>query len=437
MHNVVAVLFFCVSACAPLMAQGTPKAGQPIILEWADSLQGIGSPTEGIREFIGNVRFSHGNVTVSCQRAIQSPSTNTVDLFGNVVVKQENLTLTTSQASYNGNSRMATAQGGLRIVDGRRTITSVNGTYSTATHQATFDSSVASSDDTVLAWSNHAHYNRDSRETRAWGNVVAWDTVSLARLQCDSMVYYPDSSLFNLFGDAAIWDWDHSLRDTIYMVADTVIRRGGQHENLIVKGSAAVLGRNVAGRADTILYNGKTDTIVLYHDPVLWTDSTELLADTITLFAPARKLKRVVGNGNAILVSRQDTTSPNRYDQIAGETVEIAVRLDTIRQITATNAARSITYRMEDGRGEGLASFASDTIKAVFDQGALVDVFWLGGIEGEHQPEHLVFGKEANYLLPNFEWRTDKPLPQPLPSAGSSRPYRTPVRIKAGLPTDN
>lgn len=433
-------VIFCAAALISLSAyvrlQDAPRAGQPIVLEWADSLVGTGGPGVGLREFIGHVRFNQGNVTVTCNRALQNPVANTVDLFGNVVVKQDSLTLTAQQARYDGNSRLASAQGGLTIIDGNRTITAVNGTYSTAIRMADFDSAVTFTDDTILVWSNRARYNRITGGTNAWGNVVAWDTIGMSRIRCDSLVHLPARSFFRLMGDAAVWDWDANRADTLLMIADTIVRTGNQTDSTLAFGDASVIGGNVAGRADTIQYNSGSDTIFLFNDPVVWADSTEFLADSINLHIPQRKLERITGNRNAILISRQDTTHPNRYDQIAGVTMIIQVVRDSIRQITAIHNARSITYRMEDGHGEGLANFTSDTIKALFDEGALVDVFWLGGIEGEHQPEHLVAGREANYLLPNFEWRNDRPIMQPLPQPRGSKPLRIPKRPKA-VPGEN
>ena len=174
---------------------------------------------------------------------------------------------------------------------------------------------------------------------------------------------------------------------------------------------------NVAARCDSLVANraaGRTD---LFGHPVVWSDSMQLHADTIVASGEADQLRSVVGRGSAILVSQSDSLRTDRYDQIAGSRVSLAIEQDTIRNLEAIGDAQSITFRTEDEQGEGLAKVASDTIRVLFDNGQLTDVVWLGGVEGEHHPEPVIAGKAETYRLPQFRWRTDRPRARPLPPA--------------------
>lgn len=407
---------------------GQPTA--PIVLEWADSLVGTGGTAVGIREFIGNVRLRQGNVTVTCNRAVHNPSRNMADLFGDVIVRQDSMVLTAPYVHYEGNTHLATANGGITVTDTSRRVTADQVTYEMETRTARFTGKVHAVDDTSQLWSQHAVYYRTSGITTAWGTVVVWDSIGTSKARADSVWHDPVHGFLRLMGTAAVWDWDSAHADTMYILADTMEKHELGRRVIWAKGASEVVSGSVAARADSIALLDSEGRIELHADPVVWYDSTEILADTIIVFIPNRKLSEITGSGNGIIVSRADTVHPDRYDQISGRVVAIHIDADTIRQITAVEDARSITYKSEDERGEGLAKFTSDTIHAVFTGGELTDVYWLGGIEGEHQPEHLVTGKEANYLLPNFEWRSDRPRFNAPAQPWGPEPERTPVRVR-------
>ena len=386
------------------------QKGQPIILEHADSLVGTGGTQSGVRECIGNVYFRQGNVTVACDRAIQNLVTNRADLFGNVVVTQQKLVLTTPRASYDGATKIARAYDGMRIVDGSRILTARHGTYNTSTQFAEFADSVIAIDDTLILWSQRATYDKTSKVSTAAGNVVAVDSGRGAILRGDTVYHDPRIDYLRLMGDAAIWQRDTlDSADTTFILADTIESHHHPREEFIAVGNVEFVRGSVAAIADSLYHDVEAGTYELHRDPALWADSTQLHGDTILLKAPSRKLERITGLGQAILVSNNDTVYTNRYDQVAGDTVYIRVQNDSIRDIRAYGAAQSITWKAEEGEGEGLAKFASDTIIAVFEGGQPVDIYWLTGVVGEHHPEPVVAGREDTYKLSVFEWLLSRP----------------------------
>lgn len=427
------IIFFALLIVAVMHPQSATSGETPIILEWADSLVGTGAPGQGWREFVGNVRFRQGNVTVRCDRAIHYPEQNSVDLFGKVVVEQAGFRLRSLRGHYNGNTRIATAEGSVEVSDSSNTVRSRYGKYWVESRIAEFTDSVFATDDTVRIWSNSARYYRSSRRTESWGSVVVYDTVHRRAMSADSLIHDPKAGLFRLVGDAGVWLWEEGGLDTTIVVAD-LIERTNEPELLTATGSSSIVSGSVKARSEFMKQDSERGTIQLSGDPVVWVDSTQLLADTITVFAPDRILEEVVGVEKAILISRTDTVRPERFDQVSGNIVTIRVRSDTIREIVAVGDARSVTFRTEDERGEGVGVFRSDTIWALFSEGKPEDVYWIGGVQGEHHPEHLTALNIATFKLPGFEWREDRPIYQSLPVVWGERLQRTQPRKRQSGP---
>lgn len=393
----------------PTLPQDGPQL--PITLQHADSIVGTGPMENGIREFLGNVRFTQGNVTVTCDRAVHNVGSNRADLYGRVVVKQGSVTISAPYISYDGNTYRADATRGIKVVEGASTITSKIGHYSTQTHVTTFIDSVAAADDSVRIWADTLVYDRDADTSVAHGRVVVSDSGGNAWLAGDHAYRNPGSQRLRIYGNASAWQWDPNADpDTMYVAADTLLmsKENGRNRYEAISGVRLVRG-GVAARSDTMVYVTEPGRIDLIGHPILWSDSMLIVADTIVADVPDRTLRSITGLTKAILVSRTDTLYPDRFDQIGGDVVLLSIDDDTVRQLSAIGNAQSITFRTEETRPEGLAKAAADTIRAQFEHGQLSDVYWLGGIEGEHHPEPVVAGRAESYRLPGFVWREDRP----------------------------
>lgn len=411
-----------------------PGPQPPIVLEWADSLKGAGQTEVGIREFIGNVKFRQGNVTVMCDRAVHDVASNRARLYGHVVVKQGTMTMQAPYASYDGNSYLAKADSGVKVFDEGKKVTAKRGTYSTRLHVAHFADSVIAVDDTLTVWSDRSTYNKDTRVSSASGRVVVRDTVENAWMRSDSLLNDPGSNIIKILGDAAVWRY---REDTLFIIADSIIVYKAPSEAYVAKGNVELVNGSIAARADSIDFSDTSGRIHLVDNPAVWSDSMLLVADTITVMAPNRKLKSITGSHRGLMVSRSDTARPDRYDQISGDTVILNVSEDTVRTLIAFGDAKSIIWRIENNEPQGMAQFASDSIKAYFLEGKPEDVYWLGGIQGQHHPEKIAAARVTEYLLPGFMWRTDRPIQRLTPQPFSQAPKRTQPqrRLSATEPT--
>jgi lipopolysaccharide export system protein LptA len=393
-------------AAFPVLGQEETGPQQPIILTNADSLLGSQVSDGPVREFMGRVRFVQGNVVVTCQRAVHHLDVNRVELFGNVIVTQGAMVMKAPIMTYDGSTNLATALGGVRVVDSATTITSRSGTYSTKTHMAVFRDSVRVADDSMSIRTDTLVYERDTKISRALHSVVVWNKAGTACLVGDTAFYDKAANFMRVHGRASSWQLES---DSLLVSADTLEQQRGDTTLFTARRNVELAGKHLAGRAALMVYNEGTGSIQLFDQPVVWNDSTMLVADSIRVLAPERKVSRIDGIRNAMLVSRTDTTYPDRFDQISGDNITLTIEADTLRRLTSVGNARSITYRYEDERPEGLTRFTSDTIKAEFEDGKPHDVYWLGGVHGEQHPERIVAGHVNDHRLPGFVWREDRP----------------------------
>lgn len=410
--------FLLMLVIAPFVMTAQDETGPqlPIVLEFADSLVGRGTTETEERAFLGNVRFRQGNVTVRADRAVQHIAANRVDLIGRVRVTQGSLVIEAPSVTYDGTTNIAVARNGATVRDGARTVRSKTARYSAKTHIVRFAGEVHMQDDSLRMVADSLDYERDTDRRLAWGNVAMADRDGASWLQGDSVLHDAGRRTTTIAGNARIWQ--HDGADSLFVQANRVVTERSAGDAFVAVGNVSVVRSTLSARADSIHYDEVSGQMYLHRNPVVWSDSTMLKADTINLVAPDRIVRSIVGAGNAFMTSRTDTVRPDRFDQLRGDTIVFTIDQDTVRMVEAVGNTQSLYFGTDDGEPQGLAQFASDTTKILFVQGSPDDVIWLGGIRGEHHPESVVAGKPTTYRLPGFLWRDDRParaLPPNIP----------------------
>lgn len=419
--------------CAQLVAQETPGPQLPIVLIHADSVVGVGSPERGIREFLGNVKFVQGNVTVTCDKAVQHLGTNQAELFGKVVVTQDQMQMKAPYASYDGNSYLATMKKNVEVRQGARVVRANNMVYSTFTHIAVFTDSVRVVDDSLLMWCDTLVYNKDSRDLYGISRVLVQDTVNRIWMSGDSLTNQPSIKKLTMIGKSKLWQRDSGvLGEQLYVSADTLISRRDEQEQLEALGNAELVRGNISARSQNIFYFTSKGVLKLRDtankQPVVWSDSVQLTADSIDVYSQDNHPRKIDGLGKAFLASRTDTIRSDRYDQVSGDTIRIYIERDTIQRLTSNGNAESITWQVADERGDGLARFTADSIVTEFIGGQPEDVVWLGGVHGERHPENIATGREQDYRLKGLNWQTNRPQATITPA-----PFTIPKRVRKAL----
>ncbi|GAB1429478.1 hypothetical protein MASR2M18_03100 [Ignavibacteria bacterium] len=424
---ICSALFILSSSICALRAQTT--GNETIYLKYADSLIGRTESAGMIRELNGRVNLTQGDVILYCDRAIQYLDLNKVELIGSVRIIQGTVTLTAPRADYDGNQRLAWGHKGVKIVDRQITLDADSGYYSTSTAIANFNGTVKILDDSVKILADSVEYSRRSQNSSAFGRVAVSGRYSNVVLTGDSAWNFPATRYSRIAGNSILRQIDSTFTaDSSNFTSDTVTTIKSSHydtltisakvmeafrndgELYVAYGTAEIVRASLAARTDTIIYQKRDDILRLRGaSPALWYDSTQLRADSISVFIPQKKLRRIEASGNAFSAVRDDTANTERTQQLSGAFIRIDVENDTLRQIFVRGDAKSLYFMQTDGEPDGAARNSADSIRIETLDGKPEIIRWLGGVNGEFFPEIFILKKTSDYYLPNFLWLTDRP----------------------------
>ncbi len=451
----IIILFLAVSTVATLaLSQNTKIAsGEKIELLNADSLIGTGQESQNItRSYEGNVAFRQGDISVKCNKAFHDISANTVDLNGNVRITQRDMLLASPKIFYNGNTYIAQSFKQITIKDKNMQLTADKGYYNTNTTIANFYGNIAITDDTVKITADSVEYNRRTQFSKAFGNAKVEDDSSV--IYGEYLEYQRLTRNSKATGNVLI----QSKQNNTYLVADSVENNDEQDytiangkpilykidtlksdkpetqfdtlsiasnrmesirldndERYIFSGNVEFYKNELQAKADTIIYYRERELIYMFGKPAVWNDSTQLLADTISIYLKENKLDKVIAQGAAFATICDDTTNAEKINQLLGSRISIHFVNDTIDVINAFGDAKSLFFmQSEDGKDNGATQTFADSIKISFVAGEADSFIALGGIVGEAIPDAILLKDIKKYYLPDFRRRYDRAIKRTL-----------------------
>jgi lipopolysaccharide export system protein LptA len=415
-----------------------------------DSLVGKIINGESVREVIGNVVLTQGNIKITCDYATQFLASNNAILERNVVVTQDTLTIYTDKGYYNGNERIASSQAGVKLIDGKVILTAAKGDYYFNENKAFFSGNVKLYDTVTTLTSNVLTYFRNDERAIAVGNVSINDSVNT--ILADSLVYYRQAKITFAEKNVRVIDtknnsviYGNHLEDysqkkysvmTDFPLLIQVDTAGGVKDSLIISSrimesyndsskkfiaidSVRIVRGEFASKSNYSIFFRNEDKIVTMKRnpedkfPVLWYELTQLTGDSIQIFLTKNKLDSIQVFKDGFILS-QNKTYTNRYDQISGDRITIFFDSVGINHTDVNGSVLSIYYTYENENPNGLTKSSAQRAKIIFKDKKVDVVKLYGSPVSDYYPENLVEGNELTYTLPAFIIVKDRPAKEDL-----------------------
>ena len=403
-----------VTAFAMLLAGVADSQGsRVIVLEHADSIEGKQVDGEDAREFIGSVRFTQENVHIACDRALQMLKSGRVDLTGNVVVVDDSgVTMNSPRGIYYRDERRAVALDSVHLFDGKVNLTAKFGEYFVDPKRAFFRKQVVVQDTSSTVTADSLTYFRVEKRSIAQGAVTVYNRADNITMRGHRLDHWSEKQFSRMSDKPVLTQVDSGGQGTF----DTLVVRSRVMEAyrdtqklLLAVDSVQILRTNLAAVCKVAKFYTANDSIVLRGSPVVWYQDTQVTGDSINVYLKARKLDHVLVMGNAFAISRSDSSFPDRYDQITGESMKMQFADKGLSRIDVETRAISIYHLYEDSLANGLNKTSGDRIIIFFDDGKVQSLRVIGGVEGQYFPENMVHGKEREYQIAGFALHANRP----------------------------
>lgn len=418
---------------------------EPIIVV-GKTLQGMVIDGESVRKVTGDVVLTQGDVTITCDTAVQFLSRNDAELIGNVIATQNNLRILTDKGYYYGNAKKVSSDEGVTLYDGKVVLSAIKGDYYFDEDFAYFRDDVELFDSTNTLLCDSMTYYTNIEKAVAVGKVVLYDSTN--KITCDSLIhfrvekityaiknveltnsensviiygdymedYYFEKRSF-ITGEPLLVQIDSSGADTLIIASDRMEAFKDSLRMFVAIDSVRIVRGEFSSRNDSTLYvhsKGDLYTIIKNNKvPRIWHGLSQLYGDTINAKIEEGNIKIIEARHNSFVLSRPENY-PSRFDQISGERLIMYFDSSEIKVVEVEDNVLGIYFLYEQELPNGAIKASSNYAKIFFEERKVSDVMLYKTPESEYYPENLVEGAEYSFTLPLFAVRIDYPSKEEL-----------------------
>lgn len=451
MSRISFLLIYVIAFCIPLYSQSEDDK----IIVIGDSLVGMVVEGESIREVIGNVKLSQGNVVVNCNKAIQYLARNEAELIGNVIAKQDSLTLKTEKGFYFGNLRKTKSTSGIILDDTEVILSADSGEYFFDEARAFFQTNVKLIDSTTTLMADELTYFKNLDKSIATGNVSINDRDNV--IKADTLTHFRKTKFSLADGNVSIKNLRDNLtihgshleddgqlkytlinKNPLLMQVDTTFNTEEDSvdkisiDTMLIKSEMMESfrsGTNVFKATDSVKilrggFASVNDLTTYYRDeekiitdkiredatrPVLWYENSQLMGDSITIYLENGQIKNLLVNNSSFMLS-QNKIFDKRFDQSSSDSVHLYFSNNRLERAEFSGKVQSIYYLYDDDVPNGIVKSTAHNAVIVFLENEIDQVRLFGSPTSEYHPEVKVEGLERTFTLPKFVLKENRPL---------------------------
>lgn len=360
-----------------------------------------------------NAQYTDDKKTATADEIQYAVNTGDVAMSGNVNVIDQDKVIHGNTLRYNEKTGETWIKGEpATFADSTRRGQGAEIFYNSKTDQMTIMGGGQIAEGSTILSYEHFNYDEATGAGKAEGNVELRDTVSNYGVkaevldksgQNETYLFYsaPGSTRRTLFYSIVDGDTLFIGADTLAMLnlVDTLTMDTFR----IIKAyyDVRMFKSDMQGRTDSLVFLGRDSVFHFFGEPVLWTDTTQFSADSISMALMNKKIHAITLTHQALIVSELLTIY---YDQIKGK--EIIAQFDSskVKDMWVLGNAESIYYTQDDKNAFiGVNQTICSKMYFTFLQGQLQDLKYYGENTSSMLPMF-----EANHdllRLEGFHWR--------------------------------
>lgn len=195
--------------------------------------------------------------------------------------------------------------------------------------------------------------------------------------------------------------------DSLYVTADTLSSlrtdslAGDSSRLLLAYRDVRILGTDMQALSDSLSYNTLDSNFVLYHEPIIWSDTSQFTADTIRMRLRNEQLDRILLDRNAFILN-----GPNEkyLNQIKGKNIVAHFDSNELRRMDVTGNAEAVYYALdEEGAYIGVNKTACSAMRFYFGNNEIEGILFLDAPSGKLDPMNMA--DHGSLRLEGSEWQ--------------------------------
>jgi len=190
--------------------------------------------------------------------------------------------------------------------------------------------------------------------------------------------------------------------DSVYLVRPVKLDDTARVRILSAFHHVKMFKSDLQGKSDSAFYASSDSTIRLYINPIVWTQGSQLSADTINLQMKDKKLNNMELYLNAFVVNIEKDDSVH-YNQMAGKKMRGFFKDDKLESMYVSGNSETIYFSRDSGKVANMQRSLSSRIRVNFKESKVTNLMFME--KPEHRYGPLAKFSEEDKLLKGFIWK--------------------------------
>ena len=344
--------------------------------------------------FDKDVHLKQEDVHLYADRAYQYPDLHLVRLFGNVTIHDDSVTVWFEKGEYNTKTKDIRVPVSIRILYDTRQFSagSLTGNFDNDIYRAYGQVEIRDS----LSYALGDSLLFDLEQERAWlyGNAVMTDTVNNITMRGKELEYHLDSDQFFGRKDASVYETLDDGTKRFEVFAKSL--HGDMNEGwLIAEDSVYIKQDSSAAWCDSLFYLDSTQTVQLYGKVHMQYKDIDMYASAMSLNFYRNHLGELMATENPkVTLTENGYLRDTEGDSIVHTSVITGKYLslsfdkeDNPKRMDMAGMVITDYHVFKDSVYKGINHMASDTIRLLFEDGKIRDIYAIFEVDGHFRPD--------------------------------------------------
>ncbi|MEM6722801.1 MAG: OstA-like protein [Bacteroidota bacterium] len=299
-----------------------------------------------VTHFVGPTYIQTKENDIYCEAGFYDTRNNYAEFEQNARLEKDDQIIEADKIRYDGEEDLAYIDGRSQVSDKGRTIDSDNAFYDAGEKVSKFRGNVIIRDSAQTIESDSVDYFSDLDLSIAMGNVVLFDEEEDLKVESEYAEYNNDSGYLKASGRPLVTNLIDT--DTLWLAADTLFSYKVDSIDariLIAQNDVRVFKSDLQSICDSLVYSTVDSTFRFLQTPVMWTDSTQFSADTMTVFLVDKQINNIFMDQNAFIINTGDEVF---FNQIKGRDIEAFFIDNELRRMDVQGNGESVYYLLDD-----------------------------------------------------------------------------------------
>ena len=356
-----------------------------------------------LAEFEQNAQYQKGEQKATADLITYDGSIKQMRLDGNAQFIKADQLATADVIRYEEDTNLTYLEGNAYFKDSQQEIKSETIKYDSQKEAFSTSGRSLVEDEAQVLEADQLDFDSERGLGIATGNVYWQDTIENISIRGEQLDYDKSANYVKASGGRPLLSTLIG-KDTMFLASDTLISSqsadSAATKMLEAINDVRIFKDDLQATCDSLVYSAKDSLFKLYKNPIIWSDTSQFVADSIHMQLANNQIDRIYLYHNSLIINTPDFQF---FNQIKGKTIVAFFKYGELHKMEVEGNAECIYFAREDDTAYlGMNQTTCSEMLVLFGSNEVEEITFFGQPTADMLPMKEV--KDNAPTLAGFKW---------------------------------